>query len=190
MKIKCDFCKTEYSVDKAPSAPVKCAVCGYVWNTTVAPKKNAWLMFFASVCALLSAIIFTIAVITHHQIKNANRGPLIASVNNISTITDESGVAHIVVNGTVTNISSNIYGVPDLLIVSTDDNICAELLVTQEKTMHQKIIPMAKQKFMPSATLLDAGASVNFSHVLAQQPNGVKKISAHLLNLEIPQDKK
>lgn len=174
MKIKCDFCKTEYSVDKAPSAPVKCAVCGYVWNTTVAPKKNAWLMFFASVCALLSAIIFTIAVITHHQIKNANRGPLIASVNNISTITDESGVAHIVVNGTVTNISSNIYGVPDLLIVSTDD----------------KGNVLAKQKFMPSATLLDAGASVNFSHVLAQQPNGVKKISAHLLNLEIPQDKK
>ncbi|MBO5704635.1 MAG: hypothetical protein J6R99_01305 [Alphaproteobacteria bacterium] len=174
MKIKCDFCKTEYSVDKAPSAPVKCAVCGYVWNTTVAPKKNAWLMFFASVCALLSAIIFTIAVITHHQIKNANRGPLIASVNNISTITDESGVAHIVVNGTVTNISSNIYGVPDLLIVSTDE----------------KGNVLAKQKFMPSATLLDAGASVNFSHVLAQQPNGVKKISAHLLNLEIPQDKK
>lgn len=174
MKIKCDFCKTEYSVDKAPSAPVKCAVCGYVWNTTVAPKKNAWLMFFASVCALLSAIIFTIAVITHHQIKNANRGPLIASVNSISTITDESGAAHIVVNGTVTNISSNIYGVPDLLIVSTDD----------------KGNVLAKQKFMPSATLLDAGASVNFSHVLAQQPNGVKKISAHLLNLEIPQDKK
>lgn len=174
MKIKCDFCKTEYSVDKAPSAPVKCAVCGYVWNTTVAPKKNAWLMFFASVCALLSAIIFTIAVITHHQIKNANRGPLIASVTDISTITDESGVAHIVVNGTVTNISSNIYGVPDLLIVSTDD----------------KGNVLAKQKFMPSATLLDAGTSVNFSHVLAQQPNGVKKISAHLLNLEIPQDKK
>lgn len=174
MKIKCDFCKTEYNLDEAPNAPVKCAICGYEWNAAVTPRKNAWLMFFASLCALMSAIIFTIAVITHHQIKKANQGPLIATVSEVSTTTDENGVVRVIVNGTVSNVSDNIYGVPDLLIVSTDNkgNI------------------LAKQKFMPSATLLDAGTSVKFSHVLAQQPNGVKKISAHLLNFDTPQDNK
>ncbi len=174
MKIKCDFCKTEYNLDNVPNTPVKCAVCGFEWNTAIAPQKNVWLMFFASLCALMSAIIFTVAVITHHQIKKNNQGPLIATVSDVSTTTDENGVVRVIVNGTVSNVSDNIYGVPDLLIVSTDDqgNI------------------LAKQKFMPSATLLDAGATVKFSHMLSQQPNGVKKISAHLLNFDVPQDNK
>ncbi|MBR4892147.1 MAG: hypothetical protein IKZ34_03140 [Alphaproteobacteria bacterium] len=175
MKIKCDFCKTEYDIDNMPSTPVKCAICGYTWQVAAAPRKNAWLMFFASLCALLSAIIFTIAVITQHQAKQAAQGPLVASISGITTTTDDSGVTHIVVKGTVTNVSDQIYGVPDLLIVSTDEN---------DKVLTQ-------QKFMPSATLLDSGASVEFNHILAPQPNGVKKISAKLLNLDIPQgDKK
>jgi hypothetical protein len=158
-----------------PSTPVKCAICGYTWQVAAAPRKNAWLMFFASLCALLSAIIFTIAVITQHQAKQAVQGPLVASISGITTTTDDSGVTHIVVKGTVTNVSDQIYGVPDLLIVSTDEN---------DKVLTQ-------QKFMPSATLLDSGASVEFNHILAPQPNGVKKISAKLLNLDIPQgDKK
>jgi hypothetical protein len=80
-----------------------------------------------------------------------------------------------VVNGAITNVSDSIYGVPDLYIVSTDE--AGRVL--------------AKQKFMPSATLLDSGAAVNFSHILAPQPAGVKKISAHLAEMEIPDgDKK
>ena len=174
MKIKCDFCKTEYNINNMPNTPVKCAVCGYTWRVATGTQKNAWMMFFASLCALLSAIIFTIAVITQHQVRKATQGPLIASVTGITTTTDENGVAHIVVNGTVTNVSEQIYGVPDLLIVSTDD----------------KGNVLAQQKFMPSATLLDVGASVGFSHMLAPQPNGVKKISAKLENFDIPQDEK
>ena len=34
--------------------------------------------------------------------------------------------------------------------------------------------------------LLDAGATVNFSHILAPQPAGVKKVSVHLAELEMP----
>ncbi len=175
MKIKCDFCKTEYNTDSLTSGVVKCAVCGHTWSVVRPARRNSWLMFFASLCALLSAIIFTVAVITHHQAKNAVRGPLIASISNIDTTTDENGQTRIVVTGTITNVSGDIYGVPDLIIVSNDDK--------------GKIL--AQQKFMPSATLLDAGGTVNFSHVLAPQPGGVKKISAHLADLQIPKaDKK
>lgn len=175
MKIKCDFCKTEYSVDGVASTPVKCAICGHTWTVAAAPRKNTWLMFFASLCALLSAIIFTVAVITQHQARNAKRGPLIAEIINLETTTDEAGATHVVVNGSITNVSDSIYGVPDLYIVSSDD----------------KGRVLAKQKFMPSATLLDSGATVNFSHILAPQPAGVKKISAHLAGLETPDgDKK
>ena len=175
MKIKCDFCKTEYSVEGATSGAVRCAVCGHTWSVAHPARKNSWLMFFASLCALLSAIIFTVAVITHHQAKNANRGPLIANVSGVETTTDENGVSRLVVHGTITNVSSDIYGVPDLIIVSSDG--AGHIL--------------ARQKFMPSATLLDAGASVEFNHILSAQPTGVKKISAHLADLESqPKDEK
>ena len=170
MKIKCEFCKTEYNVDGVASSPVKCAICGYTWTVPSIPRKNTWLMFFASLCALLSAIIFTVAVITQHQARTAQRGPLIAQIASLETTTDEAGASHVVVNGSITNVSDSIYGVPDLYIVSTDESGRV----------------LAKQKFMPSATLLDSGATVNFSHILAPQPAGVKKISAHLSQIQTP----
>jgi hypothetical protein len=154
---------------------VKCAICGHQWSVAQPARKNSWLMFFASLCALLSAIIFTVAVITHHQAKNATRGPLIASVSGVETTTDENGVTRLVVHGTISNVSDDIYGVPDLIIVSSDENGHV----------------LARQKFMPSATLLDAGATVNFNHVLSAVPVGVRKVSAQLADLQTPtQDKK
>ena len=71
MKIKCDFCKTEYSTDCAASSLVKCAVCGNVWNVAIPARKNAWLVFFASVCALLAAIVFAVVVVAHHKGNNS-----------------------------------------------------------------------------------------------------------------------
>ena len=170
MKIKCDFCKTEYSLDKMPVVPVKCAVCGYTWRVSSASRKNTLLIFFAAVCALLSAIIFTVAVITHHQASNANRGPLIATVSGVETATDDAGVSHVVVSGAITNVSDAIYGVPDLIIVATDESGNV----------------LSRQKFMPSATLLDSGAVVSFKHTLSSLPAGVKKISAQLAEIELP----
>lgn len=171
MKIKCDFCKTEYAIDHAPNGAVKCAICGHTWNVAVPARKNSWLMLFASVCALLSAAIFTFVVIAQHQIKKANQGPLVASISSIDTTTDDNGETRLVVNGTIQNVSGQIYGVPELIIISSDE---------QNNVL-------AKQKFMPSATLLDAGSTVNFKHVLSAQPNGVKKISAKLVDFEIAQ---
>ena len=37
-----------------------------------------------------------------------------------------------------------------------------------------------KQKFMPSATLLDAGSAVEFTHVLSVPMAGVEKIAVEL----------
>ena len=105
MKIKCDVCKTEYNLDANPASPVQCVVCGNVWRVALESRKNSLLMFFASLCALLSAIIFTVAVITQHKIKQASVGPLIANVTSVTTTTDDVGKTHVVVSGNVKNIS-------------------------------------------------------------------------------------
>lgn len=164
MKIVCDFCKTEYSLDKFPTTPVKCAVCGNTWNVQRPARKNAFLVMIAATCALLAAIIFTVVVITHHQIEEIQNQPLVASVTDVSTVSDALGVLHFVVTGTVVNRSDEIYGVPDLVVVSYDASGAV----------------MDRQKFMPSATLLDAGTSVVFSHTLSAPATGVKKIAVEL----------
>lgn len=174
MKIKCDFCKTEYNLEHAPNSPVKCAICGHVWAVANVSRKNMWLVLFASICALLSAIVFTVTVITQYQAKQASLEPLVAVVESVGTTTDEGGGTRLIVRGFVRNTSENIYGVPDLIIVSKDDNGNV----------------VAHQKFMPPATLLDAGSSVLFEHVLATQPANVKKISAQLANFEKTKEEK
>jgi predicted Zn finger-like uncharacterized protein len=164
MKIKCDFCKTEYSVDKTPTAPVKCAVCGHVWTVATPSRRGAWMVFIASLCALLSAAVFATAVVVQSKIKNANREPIVAQLTEIKTVADDNGVPHFLVRGAIINQSMEIYGVPDLIVVSRDD---AGRVV-------------ARQKFMPSATLVESGASVEFSHVLATPTDGVAKIAVEL----------
>lgn len=166
MKIVCDFCKTEYSCDAVPTMPVKCAVCGNTWTVQRPPRKNAFLVFIAATCALLAAIVFTVVIITRHQVENVANNPLVPAVTSVSTVVDASGTPHFVVNGYVQNRSDEIYGVPDLIIISWDGdgNI------------------VAQQKFMPSATLLDAGGATSFTHTLSSPTAGVKKITAKLQN--------
>ncbi|MBP5363890.1 MAG: hypothetical protein J6Y49_00875 [Alphaproteobacteria bacterium] len=164
MKIKCDFCKTEYSVDKSPTTPVKCAVCGHVWTATTPTHRGAWMMFIASLCALLSAAVFATAVIVRSKIENANKQPIVAQLTEIKTVTDDNGVPRFSVRGAIINQSTEIYGVPDLVVVSRDAS-------GRE---------IARQKFMPSATLVEAGASVEFYHVLSTATDGVKKITVEL----------
>ena len=164
MKIKCDFCKTEYTLDKAPNAPVKCAICGHVWSVARASRRGAILAFVTAACALLSAIVFTIAVVVQSRIDSATNKPLIAEISEIKTVVDNGGVPRFVVRGAVINQTDQIYGVPDLVIISRD--------------VHGK--PIARQKFLPSVPLLDAGASVEFNHVLSTPTDGVKKITVEL----------
>lgn len=165
MKAVCDFCKTEYSIDASMRGRVRCAVCSHEWIVSPESRRGAWLMFIAAATAALSAIVFSIAVITRHQARAAAAArPLVATVTDIHSVIDAAGTSHFVVSGRVTNQSSEIYGVPDLIIVSRDEN-GAEI---------------ARQKFMPSATLLDSGASVDFSHTLSAPSTGVKKITVEL----------
>ena len=164
MKIKCDFCKTEYTLDTPPTSPVKCAVCGHVWSVARPTRRSAWMVFIAASCALLSAIVFTIAVVVRTRMDNPSRKPLAAEITEIKTVTDKDGVVHFVVRGAVINQTAQIYGVPDLIIVSRDGS------------GH----PVNRQKFMPSVPLLDAGATMEFNHVLSATTDGVKKITVEL----------
>lgn len=164
MKITCDFCKTEYNSDIAPTMPVRCAICGHTWTADVRPVRNAWLVFVAALCALLSAIVFAVVMVTHHQVENIQNNPLVARVSGVEMVTDAVGVPHFVVTGDVQNQTDEIYGMPDLIIVMWDDD---DNIVSQ-------------QKFMPSATLIDAGAGVPFTHTLSGPTTGVAKITAKL----------
>ncbi len=164
MKVVCDFCKTEYSLNKYPTTPVRCAVCGYTWNVPRPARRGAWMIILAAVTALMAAGVFAFAAVSKHQMDEIKNNPLIAVVQRADVITDDDGVSHFVVGGVVKNRSDQIYGVPDLIIVTMDanDNV------------------IAHQKFMPSATLLDPGASVSFSHTLSTSTAGVNKIDARL----------
>jgi hypothetical protein len=164
MKISCDFCKTEYTLNAFPAAPVQCALCGNVWTVAQARRRNSFLVFAAAVCALLAAAVFAFVVVARNRISSTRNEPLVAQISGIRTVVDAFGAAHFVVSGRVANRSAEIYGVPDLLIVSRDGdgNI------------------VAQQKFMPSATLLDAGDSASFSHTLAAPITGVKKVTVEL----------
>lgn len=167
MKIKCDFCKTEYSGQFPPTGPVKCIVCGHTWVPPRQHRRGPLMVFLASLCALLSAIVFTVAVITRQKIEDANAAPLVAHVTSVRTAADADGMPRLVVAGTVQNVSDEIYGVPDLIITARDAN--GNIVI--------------QQKFMPSATLLDAGTQVQFSHTLSGSAMGVKRVSVELANM-------
>lgn len=170
MKIKCDFCKTEYNLDRAPVSPVQCAVCGHTWSVSVPARRANMLMFFAACCAVLAALVFVVVVMTHQRAQRAAvMRPLVATVDDVAGIVDDAGAVHFVVSGTITNRSDEIYGVPDLIIVSHD--------------AHGDVV--ARQKFLPTATLIDPGRSVSFSHMLAVPAAGVKKISVELSDVQI-----
>ena len=170
MKIKCDFCKTEYNTARTPTSPVKCAICGRTWTPMSPARGRATLTFIAALCALLSAVVFTVAVITRHKINKSHPAPLAAEIVDINTATDDAGIPHFVVHGRINNLSDDIYGVPDIIVVSRDGNGT----------------PVAAQRVMPPATLLDAGATAEFTETLTAPTAGVKKITIELQYQEAP----
>lgn len=168
MKTKCDFCKTEYTIDKIPATPVRCAVCGHTWTIQTPVRRNSFLIFIASLCALLAAIVFTIAVISEYNVVKQKSRPLIATITATDIIQDADGNPQFKVYGTVRNQSGEIYGMPDLIIFMHDakGNVIGE------------------QKFPPSATLIDSGSLVTFTHTLSGGTAGIKKISAKLVGMK------
>lgn len=168
MKIKCDVCQTEYNLPDVSVGHVRCAVCGNVWSVSRAGRRNHLLVFFASLCALLAATVFAVAVIVTSRRDNPEKQPVVATVLNVKPITESDGTTKLVVNGNVTNRSDDIYGFPDLAIVlhGADGSV------------------IARRRFMPSSTLLDAGQSVDFSHTVTGNISGVRRVSVELLDSE------
>ncbi|MBO4672597.1 MAG: hypothetical protein J5608_03025 [Alphaproteobacteria bacterium] len=169
MKIKCDFCKTEYTLDKIPASPVKCAICGHTWMVKTPNRRNQFITFMAALCALLSVVIFAIVVVTHYRKNSVNQTPLVASIVKTTLAPDANGVNHFIVSGILENRTDAIYGAPNLILVTYDGN--------------GKQINSGEQ-FNPPATLLDAGARVPFVYTMRAPSAGVKKIVVKLGNFE------
>ena len=167
MKLTCDFCKTEYTTSEPVSGTVRCAVCGNTWTASAPARHHAFLVFFAALIALLAAIVFTVVVVVRTG-NNTQQEALVATMGEIQTVTDDDGVAHFVVTGVIENRSDEIYGVPDLIVLSRDANGAV----------------VATQKFMPDATLLDPGAKISFSHTLSAPAAGTAKISVKLQGVD------
>lgn len=166
MKITCDFCKTEYTIDKAPNGPVKCAVCGRVWVPRRPISQSSLMKFIAAICAFIAACIFSFAVIISFQNKDKKQKPLIANIDqkNIHIVVDESGNNRIFVSGDITNTTDDIYGLPNIVIVSYDD----------------KDNVLSRQNFMPPSTFLEGKTTVTFNYVLSVIPTNVKRVSVEL----------
>lgn len=169
MKIKCNFCKTEYTMSKIPGVPVKCAICGHTWMVKTPNRKNHVFLFLAALCALLSAIIFTVVVITHVKTSKESKSPLVASIVKTELAPDANGVNHFIVSGIIENVSDNFYGTPNIILQTYDDN--------------GKMINSAEQ-FAPPVPILDAGARAGFVYTLRAPSMGVKKITVKLGDFE------
>lgn len=165
MKTVCDFCKTEYILERAPSTPVKCAVCGHVWMPHKQISQKTMIKFIAAICAFIAACVFSFVAIVNFS-GNSKNQPLVTKIDekNIHTILDEKGDKRIFVSGDITNTTDDIYGLPNIIIVSYDalGNV------------------LSRQTFMPPATLLEAKTTVTFNHVLSVDPTNVKRLSVEL----------
>ena len=166
MKIVCDFCKTEYTLSKRPVTPVKCAVCGHVWTPRVPFSQKALMKFVAAFCALIAACIFSFVVVMNFSSVSSKKKPLVPKIDekNIHIVSDENGNNRIFVSGDITNTTNDIYGLPNVIIVSHDE--------------HNNVL--SRQTFMPPATLLEAKTTVTFNYMLSVNPTNVKRLTVEL----------
>lgn len=165
MKITCDFCKTEYTLDKMPNTSVRCAVCGHVWTPRVPFRQNSTMKLIAAICAFIAACVFCFVVVFNISNRTNNK-PLVTTIDekNIHMVTDENGVKRIFVSGDITNTTNDIYGLPNIVIVSYDANNNV----------------LSRQAFVPPSTLLEPKTTVTFNHMLSVDPTHVKRLSVEL----------
>ena len=164
MKIVCDFCKTEYTLNRKPNTPVKCAVCGHVWTPRVPISQKTLIKFIAALCAFISACIFSFVVVVNFN--GSSKKALVTKIDNknIHLVTDENGNNRIFVSGDITNTTNDIYGLPNLIIVSHDANGNV----------------LSRQTFIPPATLIEAKTTITFNYMLSVNPENVKKLTVEL----------
>lgn len=159
----CDFCQTQYSVTDAPRGPVRCAVCGHTW-TPARGRANAVLLVISALCALMAAAVFCVAIIARSRIDAARAVALRPAVTEIVPDVSDDGAPVLVVRGTVTNNTDDIYGMPDLVITARDgaDHV------------------IVRHRVMPSATLIDAHGVVQFSYSIASTPD-IRRIGVDIM---------
>ncbi len=166
MKIICDFCKTEYTLNKRPNTAVKCAVCGHVWTPRIPFYQNATLKLIAAICAFVAACVFSFVAMVSFSGKSSNGKSLITKLDekNIHLVADENGNNRIFVSGDITNTTDDMYGLPNVVIISYDknDNV------------------LSRQSFTPPATFIEPKASVTFNHILSVDPTNVKRVVVEL----------
>lgn len=167
MKVVCDFCKTEYTLNKIPNTPVKCAICGHVWVPHKRFAANGALMkLLVVVGALIAACVFSFVAVIHVQNNSIKHKPLVARIDEktLHLIKDENGNNRIFVSGDITNNTDDIYGLPNIVIVSYDvaNNV------------------VSRQAFIPPATLIEPKTTVTFNHILSVDPTKVKRVSVEL----------
>ncbi len=165
MKTVCEFCKTEYNLERVPNTAVKCAVCGHVWVPHRRGLSKSMMKFIAALCAFIAAAIFSLVVIVNFSGVKKNQ-PLITKIDekNIHMVVDENGNNRIFVSGDITNTTDDIYGLPNIIIVSYD--------------MHDNVL--SRQTFMPPATLLEGKTTATFNYMLSVDPTNVKRLSVEL----------
>lgn len=165
MKITCDFCKTEYNLDKIPGTPVKCAVCGHTWLPHRPFYQNTTMKFIAALCAFVVVCVFCFVVIVNFHNKPKTNG-LIAKINkeSVHVITDKNNEKRLFVSGDITNNTNDIYGLPNIVIVSYDglNNV------------------LSRQTFTPPATLLESKTTITFNYILSVEPVNVKRVAVEL----------
>lgn len=165
MKTVCEFCKTEYNLERVPNVPVKCAVCGHVWTPKVPFQHKTFIKFIAAICAFIAACIFSFVVIFNFS-GDKKQQALVTNIDekNIHTVLDEHGNNRIFVSGDITNTTDDIYGLPNIIIISydADGNV------------------LSRQTFLPPATLLESKTTVTFNHMLSVDPTNVKRLSVEL----------
>jgi len=114
MRTICPFCKTEYSVSLDKDTTVKCVCCGKVWNVHIVKNFGKLLIkFLMALCALLSAVIFSVAVLTKHKEPEL----LTIKLLNSTVSTDK-----IVISGIIKNESEKLMAIPDLIAIVKDNN--------------------------------------------------------------------
>ena len=79
-------------------------------------------------------------------------------------VADKDGNKQIFVSGDITNTTDDIYGLPNIVIISydQDDNV------------------VSREAFIPPVTLLEAKTTVTFNHILSVNPARVKRLSVEL----------
>lgn len=166
MKIVCDVCKTEYKLNANPNGPVKCVVCGHVWTPHSSINQKQIIKFMVALCALISAAVFSVVVLTVFKGNPEKNKTIFAAIDENATriIQDKDGVNRIFVSGNITNNTTDMYGVPNVVIVSYDgsDNI------------------LSRQTFMPPATFIEAKNTITFNYVLSGNATNVKRVAVEL----------